>query len=808
MGDGQWGLAVSGPGGCDPRGRRWASRSTPGAPAPRCSRCRWRRLRFGRGSLLPGENLARTVHGSERLTMRNRKLRVRRSQAGGEGEAKRPAVSLSGAQPARAVKKRGLPFRMGLQSKLLVMLLVCSIISVSVLGAVGLKAGGEGLRHAVSQRLVELCQSQKRAVEALFTDLTNSLVGHSHGLTVITAVQAFTAGFDQLTNSTITPEQQRAIANYYTNEVIKPTDRLTGGELDIKALLPSSNAQKYLQAYYTAPATSGRDSMRPADAGDGSLWSAANVRFNEFFQMIVTRFGYRDALLLDTVGNVVYSVNKGPELGSNILTGPYRESNLRDAYRKAMGANAIDYVSITDFQAYQPQRDAPTAWLVSPIGTDGRPEGVMALPLPVEKINTIMTANKGWTAAGMGATTETYLAGSDGLMRSVSRRFLEDPKGYEREAVAAGTPVDVVQKAIRLGGTTLVQPAPGEGLRAALRGQTGVISDTDYLGNKELEAFAPLNVPDSDLHWAILATQDNSAAFAQIEAFTKLLVITIVVIIFVVCVASMLLAQLTLRPIRRLEAGVQRISAGDYEVNIPATSRDEIGDLTAALNEMSRNLGIKEELLNEQRRENDRLLGALMPEPVVARYREGEQTIAQEHQDVTVIFAKIIGLDEIATDLSGVELVDSVDELFGQFDSAAESLGIEKIRTFHNGYLAGCGLTVPRLDSVHRAVEFTLEMRPIIERFNGRTGRHLRLRVGISSGDAISGLIGQSGLVYDMWGSALSLAYQIHGELAEPGIYVSSRIYQAVRDLWRFKSAGTISVDGVEQQIWRLSERP
>ena len=182
----------------------------------------------------------------------------------------------------------------------------------------------------------------------------------------------------------------------------------------------------------------------------------------------------------------------------------------------------------------------------------------------------------------------------------------------------------------------------------------------------------------------------------------------------------MLLAQVLLRPIRRLLAGTQKISAGDYEVNIPVTSRDEIGDLTGAFNEMSRNLAIKEELLNEQRRENDRLLLALMPESVAQRYREGEETIAQKHQDVAIIYADVVGLDEISNDVPGNELVGIVDELFRQFDSAAEALGVERIRTFHNGYLASCGATTPRLDSIHRSVDFALEMRRIIDRFNGQ----------------------------------------------------------------------------------------
>ena len=58
----------------------------------------------------------------------------------------------------------------------------------------------------------------------------------------------------------------------------------------------------------------------------------------------------------------------------------------------------------------------------------------------------------------------------------------------------------------------------------------------------------------------------------------------------------------------------QQISSGDYGVTFPVASRDEFGDLTVAFNDMSRNLAIKEDLLNEQRRENDRLMLSLMPE--------------------------------------------------------------------------------------------------------------------------------------------------------------------------------------------------
>ncbi|WP_414688918.1 adenylate/guanylate cyclase domain-containing protein [Mycobacterium sp.] len=695
--------------------------------------------------------------------------------------------------------------RLSIQSKIMLMLLVSSLASLAVIGVVEYISGRNTLMPVAAERMTQLREAQKRAIDMLFADLTNSLVVYTRGSTAEDAVQAFTAGFDQLANAPSDPGQQQALENYYTDKLIKPIQQTTGQKLDMTAVLPSSNAQKYLQFHYTVPSSG--TSAAPEDADDGSAWSAANARFNNYFREIATRFEYRDAMLLDTRGNVVFNVNKGAALGTNILSGPYRESNLRGAYEKAMAADAVDFVWITDFQTFQAAGGMPIAWLVSPINVGGRTAGVMALPLPISKVNRIMTADQHWKAAGMGQTAETYLAGSDGLMRSDSRLFLQDPDKYRRDAVAAGTPPDIVAKALRWHGTTLVQPVQSEAFHAAQRGQTGTVMDTGYLGDAELVAYAPLTVPNSDLRWSILATRDRAEAYARIEAFTRTLVVTAAAMVFVLCVLAMLIAQAFVRPIRRLQAGAEEISAGNYDVAIPVTSRDEIGDLTATFNEMSRSLEIKEGLLTEQRDANDRLLLSLMPEPVAQRYRDGEQTIAQEHQDVAVIFADIVGLDEMSSGLSGDEMVGIVDELVRELDSAAETLGVEPIRTVHNGYLASCGLNVPRLDSVPRTIDFAVEMQRIIERFNTGRGHHLSIRAGVNTGNVISGLVGRSSVIYDMWGAAVNLAHQMRSGASDSGIYVTSDVYEVMRDIRQFTPAGSITVAGSAQPIWRLAER-
>lgn len=710
-----------------------------------------------------------------------------------------------GPTPMRRKLPRPVASRISIQSKLLVMLLLTSMLSAAVVGAIGYRSGQSSLRASVFDRLTEIRASQSRQLQTQFDDLKNSLVVYSRGATATLALEAYTAGFDQLANATIDPAQQQSLVDYYANRFARDEAAQTGMQVDIASVLPTSPAQRYLQAYYTAPFDDWQKAIAFGDARDGSAWSAANARYNDFFRQIVERFKYEDALLLDTRGNVVYSAYRGVDLGTNIFNGPYKGSNLDDAYRAALDSNALGYVGVTDFSDYEPA-DEPTAWLVSPVGPDGRAEGVLALQFPVSKINDLMTANEQWEQAGMGRTGETFLVGPDNLMRSDSRLFLEDPERFKRDVVNAGTPPEVAQDSIREGGTTLVQPVETDATRDAQRGQTGSLVARDYLGHETLQAYAPVNLPG--LNWSIVASIDTDEAFAPVSAFTRKLVLSTTAIIFIVCVAAMLLARLFVRPLRRLEAGAQQISAGDYAVTLPVRTRDEFGDLTVAFNDMSRNLAIKEDLLNEQRRENDRLLLSLMPEPVVARYREGEETIAQDHQDVTVLFADIVGLDELSEELTSDEGLAIVNKLVRQFDAAAVNLGVERVRTLRNGYLASCGLSVPRLDNVRRTVDFAVEMQHIVDRYNAESGNDLQLRAGIDTGTVSSGLVGRSSLAYDMWGAAVNVAYRVQSGSAQPGVYVTSRVYDAMRDTRKFVEAGHVGSDDDDTEpIWRLVER-
>ncbi|HTY28798.1 MAG TPA: cache domain-containing protein, partial [Mycobacterium sp.] len=380
----------------------------------------------------------------------------------------------------RRLRRRPLN-RISIQSKLILMMVLCTVLAATVVGAIAFQAGRSSLRNAVFNRLTEVRESQTRALQGQVSDLKGSLIIYTHGSVTRDALEAFTAGFNELANAQINPAQWQNIVNYYNNTFIKETEQYSGTKLDAAALLPTSPAQRYLQAYYTALRKDDDNAITITDARDGSKWSAANAQYQDFFRQIVTRFEFEDALLIDASGNVVFSAYKDVDLGTNIVAGPYAGSKLQEAYLKAMSSNAVDYVGFTDFEFYQPAENSPTAWMVAPLRRDGRAEGVLALQFPIDKINRLMTFDKKWRDAGLGETGETFLAGPDELMRSDSRLFLENPQQYKHDVVEAGTPPDVADMAIRQGGTTLVQPVSSPATKEAQKGESGTIITNDYL---------------------------------------------------------------------------------------------------------------------------------------------------------------------------------------------------------------------------------------------------------------------------------------------------------------------------------------
>ncbi len=126
------------------------------------------------------------------------------------------------------------------------------------------------------------------------------------------------------------------------------------------------------------------------------------------------------------------------------------------------------------------------------------------------------------------------------------------------------------------------------------------------------------------------------------------------------------------------------------------------------------------------------------------------------------------------------------------------------MRTTRSGYLASCGLSVPRVDNVRRVVDWAEEAQGVLERFNAQHGSKIGLRAGIDTGQVTSGLVGRSSIVYDMWGDAVSLAYRVQGIAPAPGVYAHTAGGRQARRPCRGRRRRHGPDPERPQKVWKL----
>ena len=182
--------------------------------------------------------------------------------------------------------------------------------------------------------------------------------------------------------------------------------------------------------------------------------------------------------------------------------------------------------------------------------------------------------------------------------------------------------------------------------------------------------------------------------------------------------------------------------------------------------------------LDAEKRRAETLLANILPAAVIARLGRGERTIADRIEPVTVLFADIVGFTRIAARLSPVRLVADLDRMVSTFDGLAVELGVEKIKTVGDAYLAVAGVPDLRPDHADAAAELALRMTEAAVALAPELGADYRLRVGLHSGPVLAGVIGRRKFSYDVWGDTVNVASRLQQQ-SEPGAITLSAVTAA-----------------------------
>jgi len=200
--------------------------------------------------------------------------------------------------------------------------------------------------------------------------------------------------------------------------------------------------------------------------------------------------------------------------------------------------------------------------------------------------------------------------------------------------------------------------------------------------------------------------------------------------------------------------------------------------------------------LDAEKRRAEALLDNILPAAVIARLGRGERTIADRIEPVTVLFADIVGFTKIAARLPPARLVADLDCLVSAFDELATTLGVEKIKTVGDAYLAVAGVPEPRADHADAAAELALRMTETATALAPELGAEYRLRVGLHSGPVLAGVIGRRKFSYDVWGDTVNVASRLQ-QLSAPGeITISAATATSLAGRWRILPLGEVELRG------------
>lgn len=465
---------------------------------------------------------------------------------------------------------------MKLGGKLLTAFFIVGVIPFAVMAMVALIKAQSALCDQAFAQMQSMRDVKKGQVNSYLETIKSQILTFSEDRMIISAMSEFSQAFESFRSennvgSDEINELRARLATYYRSDFStafrdQNDGRSPAVDTIIHRLDDSTVALQYHYIKANPHPLGSKDGLDRAN--DQSRYSQIHAQYHPIIRNYLKKFGYYDIFLVHPeTGRIVYSVFKELDFATSLTDGPYAQTNFAEAFRQASSAPSADAVVFTDFKQYFPSYDAPAGFVASPIYDGNRKIGILMFQFPIDTLNTIMK-----TRAGMGESGETYLVGSDKLMRSDS--FL-DPDHHSVTASFRDTEKGKVDT---------------EASRAAIKGDTDEKIIIDYNGNPVLSAYAPLEF--EGLKWALLAEIDEAEAFAAIKTLQRVALLVAIIGIAGIVGIALLITRAIVKPVKGVVSSLTDLAQGegDLTLRLPVTGKDEVGQLAEKFNQFMEKL--------------------------------------------------------------------------------------------------------------------------------------------------------------------------------------------------------------------------
>ena len=293
--------------------------------------------------------------------------------------------------------------------------------------------------------------------------------------------------------------------------------------------------------------------------------------YNSYLSNYISSYGYYRRLYVANRDSIVFSLNS---------TQP--DPLTEEAMDTLSAESLLDFCNEIERSGNTIVQDLTKSKLLIYVGTPvydafSKLIGSVVLEIPITAINKIMFGYS--ENNGLGKSGETYLVGSDYLMRSNSRF---------RENAVLNLKVETVA------------------VLNAFRGEPGTAIIEDYRGILCLSSFSKVNI--GGLDWVILAEIDEQEAMIPVNAIRNSILLVSIIIAATVFIVALLVSRRITLPLKKLEKATEQIGTGNYEGILQVTSLDEIGLLTETFNSMTARLKKQSEEIEQEKTKRVSLL--------------------------------------------------------------------------------------------------------------------------------------------------------------------------------------------------------
>ncbi len=641
-----------------------------------------------------------------------------------------------------------------LRRSLALVLVAVALLSVLLLGALNYWQARSLITTAVDDILISQQATRARAVRVGLEKLRGQVSVVAADPVVADAIGRFTDAFAALGSgsATLSDDEDAALTAAYAERA----ELIASTGIEVSGIEPSGEGARYLQYHYIVanPSRDGdrRDLIVAED--DSSAYGQVHAELHEVLRRYAASPAVGDLLLIDLDGTVVYSTNKRADLGTNLVSGPYRESALADAVINRVPSVPIGETVYVDFERYLPALGEPTLFAAAAVRSDSTTIGVVVVQIRNEALDALTTSNGGWESSGLGRTGEAYVVGGDLLMRTNSRLWIEDSETYLERLGDRGADPELGRLMSLFDSTVLIQPVDTAAVAAAFDGETFVGRSDGYIGGDTLAVASPVGA--EQLNWVLVAAVDADEANAPLGSYVSRILLIALILVPIVALVGVWLSDRITRPARPIVDAAARVAGGDLDVELPDLGRNEFGDVARRLNTLTSDLRANEAALRAEEQAITKLLLSALPPRVVRRLQsEGRQM--ENLLDTATIVA--IGVDGVL-DQPGIDQDSAVGlsvRLSAELEDLAEEIGVERVRSSSAEHVFAAGLATPD-HALSEAALFATEAAARIARFAADMGLELHHRIGMCSGEVVAALFDADQLTYGVVGDAVRTA--------------------------------------------------